>query len=99
MCMLGLQKSDQNLTLNFLLVALYWYVFYAYKQLCRLDGETFSISLTLAVGFFEDLKPEGDIIITEIIMTSPEDSNLRRNLLRVSNWLRKRLKCDLPHHY
>ena len=31
-------------------------------------------------------------------MTSPEDSNLRRNLLRVSNWLRKWLKCDLPHH-
>ena len=30
-------------------------------------------------------------------MTSPEHSNLRRKLLRVSNWLTKWLKCDLPH--
>ena len=36
----------------------------------------------------------------EVIMTSPEDSNPRRNLLWVSNWLRKWLKrawwCDFP---
>ena len=35
------------------------------SNLCRLNGETFSISYTLAVGFFKDLKPEGDVIITE----------------------------------
>ena len=48
------------------------------------------------------MKPEGDVIITEakpeIIMTSPEDSNLRRNLYcRCLTGLTKWLKHDLLH--
>ena len=65
--------------------------------------QTLSISYTLILWGFETRgwrhNHQGK---AEVIMTSLEDSNPRRNLLRVSNWLRKWLECGLmmwlPHH-